>query len=58
LDQFYKNYGWYRFIDVVKEVLEDGISGDYKKVLDLLEKEKSSITYTLGKKIVQNKLNH
>jgi hypothetical protein len=26
-------------IDLVKEVLEDRISADYKKVLDLMEKE-------------------
>jgi hypothetical protein len=44
-------------IDLVKEVLEDRICADYKKVPDLLEKEEPVLAYTLGKKIVQNKLN-
>jgi hypothetical protein len=44
-------------IDLVKEVLEDKICTNYKKVLDLLEKEKPALAYTLGKKIIQNKLN-
>jgi hypothetical protein len=40
-------------IDLAKEVMEDRISTDYKKVLDLLEKEKLVMVYTLGRKIVQ-----
>jgi hypothetical protein len=55
----FKNCGshFYLMINLVKEVLEDIINADYKKVLDLLEKEKPALSYTLGKKIVQNKLN-
>jgi hypothetical protein len=44
-------------IDLAKEVIEDRISTDYKKVLDLLGKEKPAIAYTLGRKTVKNKLN-
>jgi hypothetical protein len=44
-------------IDLVKEILEDRISVDYKKVLDLLEKEKPAMSYSLENKIVQNKFN-
>jgi hypothetical protein len=44
-------------IDLAKELLEDRISTDYKKVLDLLEKEEPAMAYTLGRKIVRNKLN-
>jgi hypothetical protein len=50
LDSFYKNYEWYKFkscgsyfylmINLVKEDLEDRICAYYKKVLDLLQKEK------------------
>jgi hypothetical protein len=39
LFQSYGSY-FYLIIDLVKEVLEDGICADYKKVLELLEKEK------------------
>jgi hypothetical protein len=35
-------------IDLAKEVLEDKISTDYKKVLDLLEKEKPKFVLYSG----------
>jgi CRISPR/Cas system CSM-associated protein Csm2 small subunit len=44
-------------IDLAKEILEDRISTHYKKVLDLLKKEKPALAYTLGRKIVENRLN-
>jgi hypothetical protein len=44
-------------IDLAKEVIEDRISTDYKKILELLEKEKPAMDYTLGRKIIKNKLN-
>jgi hypothetical protein len=40
---------FYLMIDSAKEVLEDRISTDYKKILDLLEKEKLAMAYILGK---------
>jgi hypothetical protein len=44
-------------IDLAKEVLENKISIDYKKVLYLIEKEKSAMAYTLGRKIIENRIN-
>jgi hypothetical protein len=44
-------------IDSAKEVLEDRISTNYKKILDLLEKEKPAMAYILGRKIIGNRLN-
>jgi hypothetical protein len=44
-------------IDLIKEVLEDRICTDYKKILNLLNKEEPALAYTLRKKIIQNKLN-
>jgi hypothetical protein len=44
-------------IDLAKEVLEDRINTDYKKVLDLIKKEKPTMAHNLGKKIVENRLN-
>jgi hypothetical protein len=48
---------FYLVINLTKEVLEDRISTDYKKVLDLIEKEKLAMAYILGRKIVENRLN-
>jgi hypothetical protein len=44
-------------IDLPKEVIEVRISTDYKKVLNLIEKEKLAMAHILGRKIVKNRLN-
>jgi hypothetical protein len=50
----FKSYGseFYLIINLIKEVLEDRISTDYKKVLDLLEKEKPAMDHNLGRKLM------
>jgi hypothetical protein len=38
-------------------MIDNRICDDYKKILDLLDKEEPALAYTLGKKMVKNKLN-